>query len=187
MSIAIDARVQLAHSVIHDIVNEIQRRQNSKVLVFGLGFDTPIWKEAARRSSSSVIFVEENPKYIALNPTTMMVYMSASAWGTSVDKGHLVDDSKLCEIPDCLASLKFDVILVDGPTGYSPKSPGRQGSIWWSSQLCAPGGVVYIDDAHRPIESKSIERYFEEPEFMVVWKNNERNGSVKITKVFDTL
>lgn len=182
MSIAIDPRVQLAHSVIHDIVYEIQRRQNSRVLVFGLGFDTPIWKEAARNSSCSVIFVEENPQFIALNSHTMMVYVSASAWGTKVDKGHLVDDSELCEIPDCLASLKFDVILVDGPTGYSPTSPGRQGSIWWSSQLCAPGGVIYIDDAHRPIESKSVERYFHEPGFSAVWKNKERNGMVKLRR-----
>ena len=54
---------------------------------------------------------------------------------------------------------RWDVIVVDGPSGYSAFSSGRMKSIYAASQLVAPGGRVFVHDCERPVEAAFASRY----------------------------
>ena len=65
-------------------------------------------------------------------------------------------------IPQKLLELApFDIILVDGPSGYDDKCPGRLLPIHWSKKhLSKEGTIIYVDDATRFLEKKCINKYF---------------------------
>ena len=50
----------------------------------------------------------------------------------------------------------WDVIIVDGPAGYSGDTPGRQQPIATAAKHLAPGGVTFIHDIHRALEAKYV-------------------------------
>lgn len=54
----------------------------------------------------------------------------------------------------------FDIIIIDGPEGYSSEKPGRLLPCYWSTILSKPGTVIYVDDANRTLEAYCIETYF---------------------------
>ncbi|KAL4566686.1 hypothetical protein LXL04_030807 [Taraxacum kok-saghyz] len=54
-------------------------------------------------------------------------------------------------LPDEIVKMKWDVIIVDGPNGYGPDSPGRMGSIFMAGIL-ANGSNVVVHDVDRMIE-----------------------------------
>jgi hypothetical protein len=45
------------------------------------------------------------------------------------------------------------VVVVDGPRGDSPFTPGRASSIALAERLVADGGLVLVDDYERPLET----------------------------------
>lgn len=167
-------KIQLPMTVLADIAEEIGRRGPApKVLVFGLGYDTPVHRHVTARAGGEVVFVEQNDEYIAMNPTATVLRWPAGKWGTRVGKG-MVRDAALSPIPRrSLAKLMgvrekdlaFDVVVVDGPTGYNDMQPGRQGACFWASRLVKRGGVVYVDDANRKLERASMNRYLNRPAF----------------------
>lgn len=53
------------------------------------------------------------------------------------------------------ADAMYDLILIDGPPGHTPgKTPGRAGCIDVVVEHLAEGGIVLIDDTHRPAEQE---------------------------------
>jgi SAM-dependent methyltransferase len=167
-------KIQLPVAVLADMAEEIARRGPApRVLVFGLGYDTPVHQHITARAGGRIVFVEQNDDYIAMNPTASVLRWPASKWGTRVGDG-MVDDEQLPPAPRKQLArllgirqreLAFDVVLVDGPTGYNDGQPGRQGACMWASRLVKPGGVVYVDDANRSLERASITRYLNRPAF----------------------
>ncbi len=51
---------------------------------------------------------------------------------------------------------KWDIILVDGPTGFNSQQPGRQQSIATAWKYAAEDGSVFVHDVHRDLEQKSV-------------------------------
>lgn len=153
---------QLAPSVMYDIISELYNKSLTKpspsLLVFGLGFNTPTWVEACARCNATVQIVEENVEFIRRNPGVDVLHIPPAAWGTTVGQGL---SSRVPAVPEkLLRASPFDIILVDGPTGYAPTCPGRQTSIQWASALASrDGGIVYVDDFSRPIEQAASVQY----------------------------
>lgn len=60
----------------------------------------------------------------------------------------------LMNLPAEVYEKKWDIIVVDGPKGDSPESPGRMGSIYTASVLARAGNVsdVVVHDVDRMIE-----------------------------------
>jgi hypothetical protein len=48
----------------------------------------------------------------------------------------------------------WDVIIVDGPLGWSDELPGRQQSIATAARYAAATTTVYVHDSHRPLEAR---------------------------------
>jgi hypothetical protein len=82
-------------------------------------------------------------------------------------------------IPDeIIKNLPYDIIYIDGPTGYLPDKPGRLLPIFWSRTLLSkPGSIVYIDDCKRPLEAMCINKYFNNYMMSII---NVRDGCIKI-------
>jgi hypothetical protein len=62
------------------------------------------------------------------------------------------------KIPNSLLELgPFDIILIDGPTGFNNECPGRILPIYWSKKyLSKQGTIIYIDDANRKLENITL-------------------------------
>ncbi|KVH99003.1 probable methyltransferase At1g27930 [Cynara cardunculus var. scolymus] len=60
----------------------------------------------------------------------------------------------LTELPEDVLKTKWDVIVVDGPDGDGPESPGRMGSIFMAGALARAGNRtnVVVHDVDRMIE-----------------------------------
>jgi hypothetical protein len=153
-----NSNIQLDKSVIDDIFKQFTK--DTRMLVFGLGHDSKMWYEGNKHT----IFVENKEEYIKLGEESIpkdniIQYEYKTLVETSF---HLLDeDIQTYQIPDKLLELgPFDIILIDGPEGYSSTTPGRLIPCYWSTQLTKPGSVVYIDDSKRPLEAYCIEKYF---------------------------
>jgi hypothetical protein len=48
----------------------------------------------------------------------------------------------------------WDVIVVDGPTGYAPETPGRMQAIATAAALASEATTVFIHDSNRDAESR---------------------------------
>ena len=72
-----------------------------------------------------------------------------------------IEDIDKYIIPDRLLNLApFDIIIVDGPTGYNNNMPGRLLPIYWSNKyLSKSNTIIYIDDSERELEKYCIKNY----------------------------
>lgn len=169
----IHPKVQLAKEVIHDILMEYQGK---KTLVFGLGYDSDMWWS---HNKNNVYFIEQNKDYIKLNPMIPKSHMFHYTYpGLSIQKSMQNPESFEIESPEWLVKNgPYDVILIDGPTGYNVNQPGRQQAIYWATKyLSKKGTIIYVDDAKRPVESKFIGRYCLQTTKTMF---HSRNGCVK--------
>lgn len=163
--------------MINDIL--LQVTPNSKMLVFGLGYDSKIWFEC---NSKNTFFVEDKDEYIELNikdipQDNIIKYNYKTVCDSSVClTDHEIEEFKIPE--KILNEAPFDIILIDGPGGYSPKTPGRLIPCYWSTLLSKPGTVIYIDDSSRKLETYCIQKFFND-------KNNYLfNERGKCTKIY---
>ncbi len=146
---------QLSGPQVWAVCQAIWRRRAPNVLVFGVGFDSPLWQAVNR--SGQTVFIENDPSWIAQivgrNRSLNVVQVSYSTelrnWPHYAEAPDLIPTLGL---PDTVCKRSWDVILVDAPLGYDPGHPGRMQSIASASQLLAPGATVFIHDCDRPAE-----------------------------------
>jgi hypothetical protein len=61
---------------------------------------------------------------------------------------------------ELLQNAPYDLIIVDGPTGFNDVVPGRLLPIYWSSKyLSKKGTMIYVDDAERKLENHCIKKF----------------------------
>lgn len=169
-------KIQLDENVIKDIF--LQRNENSKMLVFGLGYDSKMWYEGFNKN---VFFIEDKDEYINLNlkdiPYNNIVKYNYKT--TCAESDTLTDTIiKSFIIPEKIAKeAPFDIIIIDGPEGYSPIKPGRLIPSYWATLLSKLGTIIYIDDSDRYLENYCIQKYFDRYKKSIF---KERNGCTKI-------
>lgn len=174
--------IQIDKKVINDVLtNSI----NKKMLVFGLGYDTPLWYNATNQNT---YFIEHNEKYIKLNsniPKKNIIFYPYE--NISVKKSiyllkNNIADNFLNEIdiPTNLLELApFDIIIIDGPTGFDDNCPGRMLPLYWAKKyLSNKNTLIYVDDCNRLLEKKCINYFFVNNK---KYYFRERNGCMKIT------
>lgn len=152
--------IQIHFSVINDIIEECFNK-NLKMLVFGLGYDSELWYNA---TNNNTFFVENNQTYIDLNKNIPKNHIIKYDYkNITVKDSFDMSDEKLnaYNIPKELLDLApFDIIIIDGPAGYSDNRPGRLLPIYWSKNyLSKPGSIFYVDDSRRSLEAHCINRF----------------------------
>jgi hypothetical protein len=142
----------------------IAARAPGKVLVFGVGRDTPLWLEA--NAGGRTVFVEHEPEWIAetrrRQPEAEVVqvrYRTRARWW----RLYLLVPARLemRDLPDDVRREQWDVIFVDSPQGFNAKTPGRMASIYTAAQMAGElGGVdVLVHDTNRTIERRCGDRF----------------------------
>ncbi len=155
-----NSNIQLDKDVIVDIFSNF-KNENTKMLVFGLGYDSKMWFNG----NKNTYFIENKDEYIKLNvndiPTNNIIKYDYK--NINVKNSFNLDDKEIYtyKIPNELLKLApFDIILIDGPEGWNYNTPGRLIPCFWSTLLSKPSTVIYVDDSSRPLENYCINKYF---------------------------
>ena len=122
--------IQLDKNVIIDIISEY--KSDYKMLIFGLGYDSKLWYNL---TNNNTYFIEDNQKWIDFNKDIdnknkiKYKYLNLNFKEIAHNKkieNYINNILKNLEVNDDLINLgKFDIILIDGPAGYSKEYPGR--------------------------------------------------------------
>ncbi|KAF8685380.1 hypothetical protein HU200_044006 [Digitaria exilis] len=154
----------------------LRRRSPCNLLVFGLGAETPLWR--ALNHGGRTVFLDENPYYVAhLEGKHPGLEAYDVAYATAVrELPDLLDAARAARAAECrpvqnllfsecrlaindlpnqLYDVAWDVILVDGPRGFTEGSPGRMSAIYSAAVMARTKGEeteVLVHDYEREVE-----------------------------------
>ncbi|KAI0510989.1 hypothetical protein KFK09_011605 [Dendrobium nobile] len=162
---------------LRSIAQLLRQRAPCNLLIFGLGPESLLWR--ALNHGGRTVFIDENQYYIAhyeeRNPglegydvayTTKVSELKELLAEVRVQirsecrpvQNLLFSDCRLGinDLPNHIYDVAWDVIVVDGPRGYSPESPGRMSSIYTAAVLARSRGEgatdVLVHDYEREVE-----------------------------------
>lgn len=132
-----------------------------KMLVFGLGYDSPLW--LAANSQGQTIFLEDDVLWIdkcSVLPGIVKVSYNTEYW----DNTKIYDEQTLhMPLPDFVEKTSWDIIFVDAPVG---SVQGRMKSIYNAYRLARKAyqkGVsttVFVHDYNRKSEKTYVDHFF---------------------------
>lgn len=140
-----NTNIQLHKEVINDIFNNFT--QTTKFLVFGLGYDSKMWYNG----NPNTFFVEDKDEFIDINKNDIpMQNIIKYNYNISIKDSYsmtLSDLEKFIPPHNLIEKGPFDIILIDGPEGYTLQKPGRIILMYWTSTfLSKPSTKIYVDD-----------------------------------------
>lgn len=155
--------IQLRSAELIKIFHAIGKFDQCKLLVFGLGNDSPFWCIANKKGRT--VFLEDyrpwhdkiTTRYPEIEAYPVSYPFNITQWQEVLERPELLE----VDLPTQVAGNRWDVILVDGPRGhrFSEEIPGRMSSIYMSSRLVGKGGYIFIHDAERNLEKTYSAKY----------------------------
>ncbi|KNA07767.1 hypothetical protein SOVF_168920 [Spinacia oleracea] len=154
----------------------LQQKSPCNFLVFGLGHDSLMW--SALNYGGRTVFLEEDESWIQqikrrfpmldsyhvvydskVNEAENMMEMAKGEECSSVgDVRHSMCQLALKSLPKEVYETKWDVIMVDAPTGYHDEAPGRMTAIYTAGMIARnkeDGETdVFVHDVNRNVEDK---------------------------------
>lgn len=170
--------ILLSLDVIRNVAAAIHARPRCNLLVFGVGNDSSLWM-AANRHHGRTVFLENDEKWFEtvrkrqpdIDARLVQYDTRMGDWKKLLQ----TPDQLMMELDDDITETNWDVILVDGPMGFSRKHPGRMKSIYTARQLAGEGCDVFLDDANRRVEAACAKAFFRDVKVV------EKLGMVKTT------
>ena len=160
---AYDERMQISPYQAQIIASSILTKSpGCRLLIFGVGYDSQLWKTLNKDGETH--FVESSLEWMSealqKDPQLSISLLQPSNL-TVANSGELsIRDLQTYPPPKELTNTNWDVILVDGPSGYSADDPGRARTIYWASRLASSHTHVFVDDYDRPLERRFAEMLF---------------------------
>ncbi|MGI9319258.1 MAG: hypothetical protein ACR2QW_18165 [bacterium] len=136
----------------------LRKGPRCNMLVFGLGRDSIIWQTV---NPGFTLFVEHDTRWSRtmekqINGIQVLnyEYLTQCEPTLPVHEQPPISETELAAypIPPELLARKWDIILIDGPTGFDNSCPGRMLPIYWSSVISSNRCDIFVDDYMRPIE-----------------------------------
>lgn len=124
------------------------------LLIFGVGNDSLFWMNS--NSGGRTVFIEDDDfwlrkvkKRVARIEAYLVDYDSKiEDWKEIIDKPERLE----MDFPKEVADTKWDVILVDAPTGWGEGTKGRMKSIYAGRKMVRESGHVFVHDCDREVE-----------------------------------
>uniref|UniRef100_A0ACD5UWF4 Uncharacterized protein n=1 Tax=Avena sativa TaxID=4498 RepID=A0ACD5UWF4_AVESA len=133
------------------------------LLVFGLGAESPLW--LALNHGGRTVYLDENEFYVKyLEPRHPGLEAYDVSYTTKVrDFKDLLESARgsrakecrpvqnllfsecrlaINDLPNELYDVPWDIVLIDGPSGWNPNSPGRMPSIFTTAVLARSGATA---------------------------------------------
>jgi uncharacterized protein (TIGR01627 family) len=173
--------MQMNEDQVKNIMEALPRDGN--LLVWGLGNDSPFWKQS---TCGRVVFIEDNEqwmnkisnKYPDLEVHKVSYFTEVQS---SFEKYMQASDlSSLTVDLSVLRDIEWDVIIVDAPAGNYASAPGRFQSIYTSYQVGHDGTYVFVDDFDRKVEREFSKKVFGTP--ISITSRDTTKNSVKNTQ-----
>lgn len=159
-------KTQLTFWTVYLLVEYIYSKNRScNILVFGLGKDSAIWKNANK--DGYTLFVEDSRKWVkkvcgdSIDKWNVLIYKYPTNVKSSLRKfNENVKFVEEVEIPEEIKNRNWDLIIIDAPNGgNSKKSPGRSIPIAWTARIVTDNTLVIVDDYRRPLEKKYSQHF----------------------------
>uniref|UniRef100_A0ACD5TXB2 Uncharacterized protein n=1 Tax=Avena sativa TaxID=4498 RepID=A0ACD5TXB2_AVESA len=159
----------------------LRRRAPLRLLVFGLGHDSPLWH--ALNPGGATVFLEEDPEWYrvvrARSPhlrahlvryrtrldhadQLLGSYRQLPSCVPGADPNPAVRANAACplalhDLPPEVYENEWDMLMLDAPKGYFPSAPGRMAAIWTAAAMArarrGEGDTdVFLHDVDRRVE-----------------------------------
>lgn len=157
-------RAAMRPSTILHILNEIFINDRRSIIEFGAGVSTIYLAWAAKQVGANVISIEENGSWASKIKTHVGDIGAGDvcdvrAIGRKPLKGQGYDSHwyDAGQVKDLIGGLKFDVVVVDGPTAFEAgQEQARRPAIDVLSGNLAENYAIFLDDALRPGEQQAL-------------------------------
>ena len=142
------------------IANTVEEKGPCNMLVFGVGRDSLLWMDL--NNGGLTVFLEDDSKWLnfaKMKLTNIQAYLVKYHTQRRDWKKILLSENRnLLEIenlPEIITTTAWDIIFVDGPTGYDDNTPGRMKSIYTAAKLaqCSRNCSVFVHDCDREVEA----------------------------------
>ena len=143
------------------VVRQLKLQVPCDLLIFGVGFDSGLWTMLNR--GGTTVFIEDNVKWadrVQLHYPEITVHIMdyntvRSQWRELIDSPTLLE----LGLPEQVTDREWDVVIVDGPSGWEQGSPGRMKSIALARKLVRAKGHVFVHDCDREVERAYCDHY----------------------------
>lgn len=157
--------IQLSTPQLLAIARKVKAKAPCNLLVFGLGYDSLFWARLNR--GGRTLFLEDNFGWLQnISRTSKFIFALPVRYGTKRKewKRFLADPGlNHMELPRVVSGQPWDLILVDGPEGWSNDTPGRMKSIYLAAKLIKPDGDVFVHDCDREVENAFCDQFLGAP------------------------
>lgn len=134
------------------LTNIISARSPCNVLIFGLAAQYLVLPSL--NTEGTTVFLEDNP---AKEAYELLKHARTDPACRPQARPIISSTCKLAlkQLPKKVYKLKWDVILVDGPSGDSPEAPGRMAALYTAAMIARSGDLtdILVHDIDRMVEN----------------------------------
>lgn len=140
------------------------------LLVIGCGHDSALW--TTLNAGGRTLYIEAQEHWV--NAARLSgCEVELHRYGTKL--GVWAND---IQTPPFLTPVNWDMMIIDGPEGCCPESPGRQAPITWASRLQPP--ILFLHDYERPWEAYCSKKLLPSPTSVLKSRQRKRRGALAL-------